>query len=588
MPPVATSSVVRQIGSLFDGGSVAGLTDRELIERFAALRDATGEAAFAALVSRHGPMVLDICQQHSGDLDDAEDAFQAVFLVLARKARSIREPDLLGNWLYGVALRTARKARLRLVRRRENEGAAMMRRPVSSSCVLIEHAVVASALASRSASAGVSPSLCELTAKAASRFASGQTNAEAISSSAFALANAVLRSAFLTKVKLIAVALLILGAVLAGARFVGPAPGRQAGKPDLLQTTKADDAIPQPAPGRMFVVGRVLDPNGKPVRGAAVAVHARIVSPVRPPVTMSNPPQSPLGDTRADKSGRFRIDAPRVSPTSYQSFGAVALAPGYGAGWAALDVDAEQPTAEITLRPESIVHGRVFDLNGRPVPNVTLSVASIRQVLPQEPSQARNRFDGVAYSFVKINETPAWPMPVTTDAEGRYTLRGLGRETSTVLIVNHAQFALQRIQVDTNATSDSKPLISALAPAQILTGGVVYADTGKGAPHAPIGLMASHGRLLTPAEFETDGEGRFHLNPPPSTRSYFLTAYPPAGQPYLVAEKQLEWPKCARRFSILCTRHPATRFETGHRRPGSQNGAPPWRDRDGRGCWAGR
>ena len=121
MSPVKNQSVVRQIGSLFDGGSVAGLTDRQLIERFTSARDAAGEAAFAALVSRHGPMVLDICRQLLGDLHHAEDAFQAVFLVLARKAPSIGDPDLLANWLYGVALRTAKKARVRLARRRRNE-----------------------------------------------------------------------------------------------------------------------------------------------------------------------------------------------------------------------------------------------------------------------------------------------------------------------------------------------------------------------------------------------------------------------------------------------------------------------------------
>ena len=118
---MSNPSVVRQIASLFDGGSVAGLTDRQLIERFTARRDAAGEAAFAALVSRHGPMVLEVCWQLLGDRHDAEDAFQAVFLVLARKARSIRDPELLGNWLYGVALRTARKARGQNTRRRRKE-----------------------------------------------------------------------------------------------------------------------------------------------------------------------------------------------------------------------------------------------------------------------------------------------------------------------------------------------------------------------------------------------------------------------------------------------------------------------------------
>ena len=121
MAHAAAGSFVRQIESLFEGGSVAGLTDRQLLERFTARRDAAGDAAFAALVTRYGPMVLHVCRQLLGDRHDAEDAFQAVFLVLARKARSIRDPDLLGTWLYGVAIRTARKARARLDRRRRHE-----------------------------------------------------------------------------------------------------------------------------------------------------------------------------------------------------------------------------------------------------------------------------------------------------------------------------------------------------------------------------------------------------------------------------------------------------------------------------------
>ena len=81
----ASSFAVRQIGSLFDGGSVVGLSDRRLLDRFNARRDAAGEAAFAALVARHGPMVVNVCRQILGDHQHAEDAFQAVFLVLVRR-----------------------------------------------------------------------------------------------------------------------------------------------------------------------------------------------------------------------------------------------------------------------------------------------------------------------------------------------------------------------------------------------------------------------------------------------------------------------------------------------------------------------
>src|SRR5262245_2878514 len=94
MANAMTTSVARQLESLFDGGSVAGLSDRQLIERFAAGRDPlAAEAAFAALVARHGPMVLGVCRQVIGDHQHAEDTFQAVFLVLAQRARFVRDPD---------------------------------------------------------------------------------------------------------------------------------------------------------------------------------------------------------------------------------------------------------------------------------------------------------------------------------------------------------------------------------------------------------------------------------------------------------------------------------------------------------------
>jgi len=320
--------------------------------------------------------------------------------------------------------------------------------------------------------------------------------------------------------------------------------------PELTQgDSAADKNAPRAAPGRMFVVGRVLDPNGKPVPGATIAVHARKLERGGAPYP-ALPTRVPIGDARADGSGRFRIDAPRTSSSRHEAFGAIALAPGYGAGSVALNPDDDEPTAQLTLRPEQLVHGRLFDLQGRPVPNVTLSVASIRRVRPQAPARVHGRFDGVVYSFTKINDFPAWPKPMTTDPEGRYTLRGLGPELGATLTVHHPRFALQSIQVESNGASESKPMAAALVPAQILTGRVTYADTGKGVAHAPLGLMASQGRVAILADFETDDEGRFRLNPPPADRSYNVWAYPPEGQPYLFAHKRLEWPKGALEQSL--------------------------------------
>ena len=114
-------TISKPLRALLETGSMAGLTDAELIERFTASRDSGAEAAFAALVSRHGPMVLGTCRLLIGDPHTAEDAFQAVFMVLARRAGSIRRPELLGPWLHGVAAKVARKARRRADRRRRRE-----------------------------------------------------------------------------------------------------------------------------------------------------------------------------------------------------------------------------------------------------------------------------------------------------------------------------------------------------------------------------------------------------------------------------------------------------------------------------------
>ena len=91
-------------------------------------------------------------------------------------------------------------------------------------------------------------------------------------------------------------------------------------------------------------------------------------------------PECRLVTHRADGSGRFRIDAPRTSSSRHEAVGAVALAPGFGVGWVVLNPDDDQPKVDITLRHEQVIHGRLFDLQGRPVSNVTLAVASIRRI----------------------------------------------------------------------------------------------------------------------------------------------------------------------------------------------------------------
>jgi RNA polymerase sigma factor (sigma-70 family) len=108
MASAQTSDVIRDLRRAALLGNAMSMTDGQLLECFITRRD---EAAFEALLRRHGPMVLNVCQRTVGNLQDAEDAFQAVFLVLARKAAVVVPREGVGNWLYGVAYRTARRAK---------------------------------------------------------------------------------------------------------------------------------------------------------------------------------------------------------------------------------------------------------------------------------------------------------------------------------------------------------------------------------------------------------------------------------------------------------------------------------------------
>jgi RNA polymerase sigma factor (sigma-70 family) len=127
MASLRSDVVQSHLQILFNEGAVGALTDGELLERFITRREEAAEAAFATLVQRHAPMVLATCRQLLGDVHDAQDASQAAFLVLARKARSIRRGQAIGGWLHAVAVRIASKARVAAARRRAHErrGAAM-------------------------------------------------------------------------------------------------------------------------------------------------------------------------------------------------------------------------------------------------------------------------------------------------------------------------------------------------------------------------------------------------------------------------------------------------------------------------------
>ncbi len=102
---------LKQMHRLFQVGAVGGLSDSQLLDQFILRRDEMSEAAFEELVIRHGPMVFRVCRGVLSDSNDADDAFQAVFLVLASRAASIRRTASVASWLFGVAQRVATRAR---------------------------------------------------------------------------------------------------------------------------------------------------------------------------------------------------------------------------------------------------------------------------------------------------------------------------------------------------------------------------------------------------------------------------------------------------------------------------------------------
>ena len=103
--------ILRQINALLTAGTFSGLSDSQLLDGSWRGHDEVSELAFTVLVERHGPMVLGVCRRILVDPHDAEDAFQATFLVLVRKAASVRVDGSIGRWLFGVATRVATRSR---------------------------------------------------------------------------------------------------------------------------------------------------------------------------------------------------------------------------------------------------------------------------------------------------------------------------------------------------------------------------------------------------------------------------------------------------------------------------------------------
>src|SRR5262249_50016378 len=144
----------------------------------------------------------------------------------------------------------------------------------------------------------------------------------------------------------------------------------------------------------------------------------------------------------------------------------------------------------IRLMREQVIEGRLFDLQGRPVPGASVSVSAIWRTLPPtvlaQGREVEDHWEGPFRWWGRVHDGPGWRRPAAPDAGGRSPLHGIPRGVNARLSVLDPRFAPQTIEVATDASAGVQSLKAALLPARTLTGRVTYADTGQPAAHAEV------------------------------------------------------------------------------------------------------
>jgi RNA polymerase sigma factor (sigma-70 family) len=580
MATAQMSTVLRQIHKLA-GTAVSERSDRQLLDGFAGQRD---EAAFAALVARHGPMVLRVCRRVLGHEQDAEDAFQATFLALASGAAQIRQREALAGWLHGVAHRTAMKARRTATRRRLREGqhrslkapsppellweevrtvldeeVRRLAEPFRSAFVLcilegktgpeaaaalgckeatlytrmnrarrllqkalagrgIELAALLGALAIADGAVKAAPAtLVRATIRFGLLVAAGEPAAGVIPSHVAKLAAGVTRAMFPTKAKLATAVLLVLGCFIAGASVLthpALATPREEPKPqaDAQRPTTVQPVTPEERNGSIEVRGRVLDPDGQPVTGARlVFVHA--------PVEMG--PEKVWATSSPDGRFHFAVgksfqDPLVENPWDYTFV--VAVAEGYGFAWARVRPDKPGEVTLHLVKDDLPIQGRVIDLQGKPVAGATVRIEP-ELFVPTRGDLAdwlkaleANKRDADLTALHSTAFATLFP-PVQTGADGRFQIKGIGRERVVCLRAEGPTIATQQVRamtraaVTTRSAPQGAPVDLLVVPTRPVVGVVRDKDTGKPLAGVTVRSHDWNGLVRT----TTDKDGRYRL-----------------------------------------------------------------------------
>jgi RNA polymerase sigma factor (sigma-70 family) len=545
----ALGEVVRRVRCRITADPHRQATDRQLLERFLHQHD---ETAFTALVRRHQKCVYSALTKVLHDPADVEDAFQATFLVLVRKATSVRWQEGLGTWLYAVAHRVAVHARgAARTRQRHESQAAERTEPTSAppdlscreACAVVHEELerlpdalrlplllcylegksrdeAASQLGVSSATvkgrlergrnvlrerltrrgvpltAGLLVALTHSTARASSPALVEATVAAASDPSAHVadLARGVSATMILSKFKLGLGLILLVGllAALLGSQL----PARPA-VADKQEKKQAPSAKPADASANVLA-GRVLDEAGKPVAGAKLSLWT------------DKGKSRPAGET--GKDGRFRIELGKDDAKAKL----IVQAKGQGLDW--IDVN-KQPGGEVTVRlsGDIAIQGRVLDLEGRPVVGARVRVKELCK-------SDKGNLDHYLDAWANVNRGAMIPrlpwlppaavgtrISTTTDKKGEFRLEGFGRERLVDVIIEGKGIEMQWLQVITRPglkkvkyRSFHGPTFEVLVgPGKVLVGTVKVKGTGE--PAAGVEVSCQRGQT------RTDAQGRFRI-----------------------------------------------------------------------------
>lgn len=596
----------------------APATDRELMDRF---RNGD-EAAFATLVKRHSPMVLGVCRRVLPTLQDAEDACQAVFLILAKQAKRKDWQTSIANWLYTTARRTALQANRNRWRRSKHERRAT--EPESASLLdqmtgreafatLDEELEKLSAIyreplvlcylegLTRDEAAarlgvpmatlksqldrgrkklnealtrrGVVLGACLLGAATSGTIASAGTSVPTLVNTILAsvggkvpptvasLVKGAAVKAAITKVKFVLVGLAAMLMLGFGIGSLPMAAQTQKASSDKMEKPESKNAVsgkPAKTEAMMRTVsGRVVGPDNKGL-GKVKLWYPKWKVPE--PRELSDLQMVEAG--RTDEEGRFQV----VIPNYGGKENLIAYHEGYGIDWVSFhDSTSTTKPVELKLVEDLPITGKVLSTEGKPIPGVRVSISGI--AIPKD-EKLDDFLAGWMTNLQEILTTPEKRLYCSlegivghsiTDAEGRYKLRGVGKERLATILFEGAGIARSQPQLVTRKGFDPKPYNEVLLksdysdlrvlnrflgliapdhvliaePGRVIEGRILEANGGKPIAGCGVSVMTGYDDGMTTTS-DHDGKYRFEGVPKRSI-GYRVFTYPAKNSPYLAA-----------------------------------------------------